>query len=121
MPETILGNVRAVAHWERHAAALIASGRLHDEQAETFALLCEVWADVRRFSDLLLAEGDIIATDKGQAPHPAARMLRDARRDYVAMAKEFGLTAASDSRLPAGGGDGEEGDDEEAALRAFTG
>lgn len=120
MPDELLGNARAVEHWERHAPALVEAGRLHPEQAAAFALLCEWWSDIRRYGDLLLAEGDIIATDKGQAPHPASRLLRDARRDYVALARDFGLTAASDARLPTDGPDGEE-DDEAAALRAFTG
>lgn len=120
MPDELLGNARASEHWQRHAPALVEAGRLHPEQAAAFALLCELWADIRRYGDLLLAEGDIIATDKGQAPHPASRLLRDARRDYVALARDFGLTAASDARLPTDGPDGEE-DDEAAALRAFTG
>ena len=116
IPEHVAARALAAKFWADHQATLIASGRLRQELAETFGLLCHWWADCRQLADQVAAEGWIIATDKGQAASPVAKLLRDSRRDYVTLAKEFGLTAASDSRLPQDPTDGKEDTDEESAL-----
>ena len=49
-----------------------------------------------------------------------AKLLRDARRDFVQLAREFGLTPASETRFPPEvQNDGEAEDPDRAALRAF--
>ena len=111
----------AVAFWREHADTLSASGRLKPEQAESFALLANLYADCRQLAEQLAAEGWVTGTDKGQAANPVARLLRDARRDYVALAREFGLTPAAEGRLPTEATGGEEIDELDAELRAFTG
>jgi P27 family predicted phage terminase small subunit len=116
MPDHVASRPLAAKFWADHQATLIASGRLRQELAETFGLLCHWYADCRQLADQVAAEGWITATDKGQAASPVAKLLRDSRRDYVTLAKEFGLTAASDSRLPQDPTDGKEEIDEEAAL-----
>jgi phage terminase small subunit len=79
-----------------------------------------LYADCRELATQLAAEGWITATDKGQAASPVARLLRDARRDFLAFAREYGLTPAAETRFPPEAVHVEE-DAEEAALRAFTG
>jgi phage terminase small subunit len=65
------------------------------------------------------AEGWITATDKGQAASPVAKLLRDARRDFLTIARDFGLTAAAAARIPQDPPHGEEEDDDpEAAVLA---
>jgi P27 family predicted phage terminase small subunit len=121
MPGHLEARPLAVAFWEHHADALVAGGRLKPEQAETFGLLANLYADCRELAEQLAAEGWVTSTEKGQAANPVARLLRDARRDYVMVAREFGLTPAAEGRLPTETVDAEEIDAEEAELRAFTG
>lgn len=121
-PAMIAGDAQAVAFWETHAPQLAAAGRLRPEQAETFGVLCQLFSDCVLLARQVAAEGWITATDKGQAASPVARLLRDARRDFVSLARDFGLTAAAEARLPQDPNDASEEEDEEAALlRAFTG
>lgn len=118
MPGSVAARPAAAGFWSRHAQALAADGRLRQDQADSFALLCHLWADAEQLAEQLAAEGWITATDKGQAASPVARLLRDSRRDYVTLARDFGLTAASAARLPQDPTDGEEAGDEEDALLA---
>lgn len=121
MPPAVKACAPAAAFWKLHAATLIASRRLRPELAHTFGLLCLLAADCDRYAASLAEEGDIVTTERGPQAHPAARLLRDARRDYVALARDFGLTAASDARIPAEADDEKQADPDEIALRAFTG
>lgn len=118
MPASVAGRPAAAGFWSRHAAILQADGRLRLEQVDAFAILCHLWADAEQLAEQLAAEGWITATDKGQAASPVARLLRDSRRDFVTLARDFGLTAASAARLPQDPNDGEEEGDEEDALLA---
>jgi hypothetical protein len=119
-PADITGRKVAAAFWNAHAASLAAAGRLCDDNAEGFAIVAHLYADCRELATQLAAEGWITATDKGQAASPVARLLRDARRDFLTFAREYGLTPAAQTRFPPEVEHVEE-DAEEAALRAFTG
>ena len=120
-PASIAHDPQALAFWRGHAPQLAAAGRLRPEQAETFAILCQLHADSVALAKQVAAEGWITATDKGQAASPVARLLRDARRDFVALARDFGLTAAAEARLPQDPNDGSQEEDGEAALlRSFS-
>ena len=90
----------AAAFWKAHAPALVEAGRLRRVSAQVFGELCHLFADVRELTDQVGREGWTIATDKGQAISPIARLLRDSRRDFVNLAGRFGLTAADDARIP---------------------
>lgn len=118
-PDWLAGE--AAAFWAAHAPAIAAAGRLRQDQAETFAILCQIAIDCRQLAAQVAAEGWITATDKGQAASPVAKLLRDSRRDFVHLAREFGMTAAAAARIPQepDGGE-EEGSEEAAILRAFT-
>jgi len=121
-PAALAADPPAARFWRDHAPQLIAAGRLRQEQAETFGLLCRLFSDCEQLGEQVRREGWITATDKGQAASPVAKLLRDARRDFVALARDFGLTAASSARLPADEANHASEEDEEAALlRAFTG
>ena len=119
-PADIAARCVAAAFWKSHAASLASAGRLCDDNAECFAIVAHLYADCRELATQLAAEGWITATDKGQAASPVARLLRDARRDFLAFAREYGLTPAAEARFPPEVEHVEE-DAAEAALRAFTG
>lgn len=117
-PASVTGRPAAARFWTAHADDLEADGRLTADRAETFGLLAHLFADAEQLAEQIADEGWITATDKGQAVSPVARLLRDSRRDYVTLAREFGLTAAAAGRIPqeVTHGQGEEDGDEEAAI-----
>jgi phage terminase small subunit len=117
-PASVKSRPIAARFWSAHAPALAADGRLREDQAETFGILCHLFADAEQLAEQLAAEGWITATDKGQAASPVAKLLRDSRRDFVTLARDFGLTAASAARLPQDPTSGETEADEEDALLA---
>ena len=100
-PADVAANPFALAFWHEHADTLIASGRLRPEFAQTFGLLAVMIAECRDMSDRVKAEGDLLPTRRGSRPNPLCRMIRDRRRDIVALLREFGLTPVSDARVPA--------------------
>lgn len=111
----------ALAFWERTAPILIADGRLTADRVDAFAILCRLHAEIEQLADQVAAEGWITATDKGQAASPVAKLLRDSRRDFVTLARDFGLTAAAAARIPQEPTDGaEEGDEEDQVLRNLS-
>lgn len=112
MPARLAARPDAASFWAAHADELTAAGRLRPELAEAFGIACELHADCIELAAKVAAEGWI--ADGNASPY--ARLLRDARRDFVALAREFGLTAASDTRLPQEATDGKEEADPEAAL-----
>lgn len=115
IPESVSLVADAAAFWQRVAPTLIADGRLVSEQADAFAILCRLHSDIRLLEDQVSREGFITATDKGQAASPVAKLLRDSRRDFVTLARDFGLTAASSARIPQEATDGKEDDDDPEA------
>lgn len=102
--------------WRRIAPVLIADGRLVPEQVDAFGQLARLHADILQLQDQVAAEGWITASEKGQSASPVARLLRDSRRDFVTLARDFGLTAAAAARIPQEPPSGEEDGDEETAL-----
>ena len=117
-PASVSAVPTAAAYWARVAPILIADGRLLPEQADSFAILCRLHAEIRQLEDQVLAEGFVTATDKGQAASPVAKLLRDSRRDFVTLARDFGLTAASAARIPQDPKNGEDESNPEAAILA---
>lgn len=117
-PASVQSRPIAARFWSTHAPALAADGRLRPDQAETFGILCHLFADAEQLAEQLAAEGWITASEKGQAASPVAKLLRDSRRDFVTLARDFGLTAASAARLPQDPAGGEKEADAEDALLA---
>ena len=116
-PASVAADAVASGFWVRNAPILIADGRLTADRVDAFALLCQIHADAARLAEQVAAEGWITSTDKGgQAASPVAKLLRDSRRDFVTLARDFGLTAAAAARIPQEPPDGEEEGDEESAL-----
>ena len=119
IPASVSAVPAAAAFWDRVAPTLLADGRLVPEQADSFEILCRLHAEIRHLEDQVLAEGFVTATDKGQAASPVAKLLRDSRRDFVSLARDFGLTAAAAARIPQDSSHGEtENDNPEAAVLA---
>lgn len=101
MPHGLAKNKVAAALWKRLAPTLIEDGRLTPDQAEPFALMCRLYAEIERHEERIAKDGDCIINKKGDVvKHPAHTMLRTARTEYVALVRDFGLTAASVARLP---------------------
>jgi P27 family predicted phage terminase small subunit len=101
MPHGLAKNKPAAALWKRIAPTLIEDGRLTPDQAEPFALMCRLHAEIERLELRIAKDGDTIVNTKGDVvKHPAHTMLRSARTEYVALARDFGLTAAAVARLP---------------------
>ena len=99
-PEWVSSVPAACDFWDRVAPGLIADGRLLPEHADALGQLARLHADVLQLQDQVAAEGWISASEKGQSASPVAKLLRDARRDFVTLSKEFGLTAAAAARIP---------------------
>lgn len=112
MPVRLSGRADAAAFWAAHADDLAAAGRLRPDLAEAFAILCELHADCVELAAKVAADGWIAAG----GVNPTARLLRDFRRDFLAAARDFGMTPASDTRLPQDVTDGKEEVNPEAAL-----
>lgn len=120
-PDSVTKVPAALAFWDRNAPILQADGRLRAEQLDAFAILCRLHADIEQLADQVAAEGWITATDKGQAASPVAKLLRDSRRDFVTLARDFGLTAAAAARIPQDPPSGEEeGDEEDKVLASLS-
>lgn len=100
MPTGLARNKPAAAMWKRLAPSLIDSGRLTPESADAFAMLCRLHAELELLDDQLTAEGFVVSTERGPVANPIARLARAARNDWVSLARDFGLTAASSARLP---------------------
>lgn len=112
----------ALAYWHEHADRLVAAGRLCPEFADTFGLLAVMSAECQAFADRLTAEGVIVSTPRGARANPVAYLLRDWRRDLLALAREFGLTPSSDARLPVEESEAvDDEDDVDDAFREFVG
>ena len=120
-PAKLLKRPAAVAFWQDKAPPLIADGRLNTQNLDSFVMLCQYHADELDCEAMLEAEGLVIKTSKGMISHPATMLLARARRDFLRMALEFGLTPASYARLPAEKSNGQKANEDEALLRSFTG
>jgi len=102
-PANVAANPFALAFWHEHADTLIAAGPLRPEFADTLGLLAVMVADCRAMTDRINAEGILLPTRRGSRPNPLCRMIRVRRRDIITLAREFGLTPASDARTPLNG------------------
>ncbi len=101
MPPDLLPNVAAANYWRKHAPGLIADGRLTPLSVEPFAVLCRLAGEIEQHERTIASEGWILEAKNGyRMPHPAAALPKQARTLSLALAKEFGMTAASYARLP---------------------
>lgn len=118
MPHGLAKIKSAAALWKRLAPTLIDDGRLTPDQAEPFALMCRLHAELEQLEAEIRKTGYTLINSKGDVvANPAHRLARAARNDFIALARDFGLTAAAVARLPI------EDDDEEAEdpLAEFRG
>jgi len=100
MPSTMKRDTIARNFWNDHAGMLITAKRLRPESAATFGLLCVLYADVQRLAARVDEQGWTLETPKGPIQNPTAAQLCRVRGQYIVLAKEFGLTAAAEARIP---------------------
>lgn len=108
VPAPVACDAAALAYWNDLAPLLIQQKRLRPESAVTFGLLCSIYADEQRLRAKIDEEGWTLETAKGPVHNPAASQLHRVRTQYIALAREFGLTAAAEARIPVEASDGEE-------------
>jgi phage terminase small subunit len=119
-PPNVAADPVALAFWREHADTLVAAGRLRPEFADTFGVLAVMVAECRAMTDRMNAQGILLPTRRGGRANPLCRLVRDWRRDIVALAREFGLTPITDARMPVEGAEAVvDEDDDTAAWRAF--
>jgi P27 family predicted phage terminase small subunit len=116
MPAHLKSDPVAVGIWKSRSAELIKLKKLRPEQADAFAMYCKLVSDEQRLTQLVNEEGWTIATEKGPAINPTARMLNQTRNLLLASCKEFGLTIAAEARIPT---EKPEEKPEDDALAAF--
>ena len=121
MPATVKADRAASAWWKANAPALIMAHRLRPELGEAFGLMCLLKSEMDTVAAELLKQGRTLTTEKGSYPNPLVKILRDTRRDWLALARDFGMTAASDARIPLEEADATEADPKAAKFRAFIG
>src|SRR5207302_844531 len=92
-PPTWLSPV-ALEEWHRLGPQLAAAGVLTQLDAVAFGLLCQSFADAIEADDQIRRFGKIVR-DKGTPRlSPLVRIRDAARQQYVALAREFGVTPA---------------------------
>ena len=121
MPATVKADRVAAAWWKANAPALIKARRLRPELAEAFGMLCILKSEMDSAAAALALEEMTRTNEKGSFPHALVKIVRDKRRDWLALARDFGMTAASDARIPLEENDATEADPKAAKFRAFIG
>ncbi len=119
MPASVKADKVAAGYWKAHAPALITARRLRPDLAEAFGLCCLLKSEMDAMAVELATQERTTTTEKGAYANPLVKILRDTRRDWLALARDFGMTAASDARIPQDAPDVEESK-EDAALRLLT-
>ena len=101
MPATLLRNPVAADFWKRHAAGLIADGRLSADKAEAFGMACMLHAEIEEHLEVIRREGWTIITGSGyQQPHPRVAIVNRNRVLLTKLMVEFGMTHAAAIRAP---------------------
>ena len=119
MPSTVKADKVAAGYWKAHAPAMITARRLRPDLSEAFGLCCLLKSEMDSMAAELATQERTTTTEKGAYANPLVKILRDTRRDWLALARDFGMTAASDARIPQDAPDAEE-TPEDAALRLLT-
>jgi phage terminase small subunit len=104
IPKRVAARKDAAEFWKRLAPRLSEELRLSPVHVDEFAQLAMLHADCIELEALVAVHGWVDAEGKATG---AARLLRDARRDYTTVQAKFGLTPADEGRLP------QEDDDED--------
>jgi P27 family predicted phage terminase small subunit len=97
MPTWLKGEARKC--WRRHEAELTRAGNLNVLFGFSFALLCSCWADYLEIEEQIRKDG-MVVTGAGGRPvaHPLTAARSQALRQYLSLAREFGMTPATRRR-----------------------
>ena len=83
----------AAQEWRRLAPVAHAAGTLTKADVCAFGMLCETLSTERQAREVIEREGMVTSTAAGGAkPHPAVRIMENARSQAVALLAQFGLT-----------------------------
>ncbi len=96
-PEFLAGEGREM--WHRLTPELHARGVLTAWDADLFALVCDLYAQVGRARQLLGPGLLVKGRRDGLITNPAWRIYRDGIAELRALAQEFGLTPSARSRI----------------------
>jgi phage terminase small subunit len=121
IPAMVKADRVAAAWWKANAPALIKARRLRPELGEAFGLMCLLKSEMDSAAAALALEEMTTTSDKGSFPNALVKIVRDKRRDWLALARDFGMTAASDARIPLEETDAKEADPKAAKFRTFIG
>ena len=100
-PDLIAGDSRAMQFWDKHAPQLIRDGRLRPSGADAFGVVCQLHALVTKTTAAMAKVPLTVRGARGcLTPHPLAAMARQARRDFMEAARDFGMSAAALARMP---------------------
>lgn len=86
--------------WEYFADRLDSAGLMSPNFWPNFEILCRQWAEISDLEETLEESGRTYKTNTGfLRPHPAVKLLGEARRAFLSNAAAFGLDPASLQRL----------------------
>lgn len=107
-PRWLVGE--GLAEWRRLVSLLEELGILHQVDQAILAACCDAWARYMAARGRLKKVGPLVKPDNA-APytHPLVTQLRDARADWLKMAREVGLTPSARTVLNIEMGDRAEG------------
>lgn len=100
MPADLKALPEAAGFWRRLAPMLIDDGRLTPDRIDAFATMARLHATRVELRGLLAQQGYTVVTKDGTTANPVARLLRNAETDWLAIARDFGLTPGAAARLP---------------------
>ena len=115
MPPAVATRTAAKEHWLEIAPLLIADGRLKPSSVPPFAMLCQLHAEIVAAEALVKKGGAVSRNGRISA---AATLLRQHRRYYFEVAKQFAMTPMASNRMPVA--ESTELDEDQALLKKFT-
>ena len=116
LPATVACDAIAARFWSDHIQILIENKRIRPESAETFGLMCILYAEGQRLKEIVDQQGWTLTFAGRATVNPAVSQLHKIRIQYVNLAKEFGMTAAAEARIPM---EPDSGEKEVNPLKAF--
>lgn len=100
-PDFVVADPVASDFWDRHQAELVKQGRLCAGFEISFGLVAMAFSIYRQISETIERDGLMVPGPKGRlVAHPLTRARNNSLRDFLDGAAKFGLTPASDARLP---------------------
>jgi P27 family predicted phage terminase small subunit len=98
MPRNL--SAEAQKFWRAHAPDLEKRGCLTKLDGMAFASVCESYSMIRLIEETLQRDGILVTGPRGKiSPHPLVRERARWERNFIAAARDFGMTPSSRRRL----------------------